>query len=168
MTNAVKAVGRLEWQALALLLVVFVAGAALGATGMRMMRLPPQAFGPPMGGPDGPPNGPPNGPPGGAGAPGRLPPYVERLGLSEEQHQKIKVILDRQRPKVDVVLESVLPRLRALSDSTISELRAVLTSAQREQFDRERPQRALAPGMPRLPGGPGGPEGGPPPPRERP
>ena len=154
MTGAFRALGRLEWQALALLLVVFATGAALGATAMRLMRpagpLPRIAGGPPMG----------------RGGPGRLPPYIERLNLSEAQHQELRAILDAQRPRVDSVMAGVVPRLREISDATFAQIGAVLTSEQREQFDHDRPQRAMAPGMP---GGQGRPPDGPPdgrPPRD--
>ena len=91
-------------------------------------------------------------PPGAGGRPGRLPPWLESMDLSQEQHDKIKSILDAQRPKVDSVMNGVLPRLRALSDSTFAQIRGVLTPDQQARFDRDKPVRELAPGMP---GGPG-------------
>ena len=141
MKNALHAIGRLEWQALALVAIVFVAGIAVGAAADRARS---ERHGPP--------------PP--EARRGRLPVYLEALGLTDAQHERIKAILDAQKPRVDAVMEGVLPSLRALSDSTFAQLRGVLTAVQQEQFDRDRPRRDLAPGMP---GGPGGPRGGGPP-----
>ena len=138
MTNAIRTLGKMEWQATLLLLVVFGAGIAVGAA-IDHARAPAAAAPiPPQAGP------------------GRLPPYLERMDLTQDQHAKIKAILDAQRPKVDTVMDAVLPRLRALSDSTFARIRAVLTPEQQTQFDRDRPVRDLAPGMPGAPGGRGG------------
>jgi Spy/CpxP family protein refolding chaperone len=143
MTSAIRTLGKLEWQATLLLVVVFGAGIAVGAAidhsraANVAMAPPPQA------------------------GPGHLPPYLERMDLTQEQHEKIRAILDAQRPKVDTVMDGILPRLRALSDTTFAQIRGVLTPEQQTQFDHDRPRRDLAPGMP---GGPGGREGrGPPP-----
>jgi Spy/CpxP family protein refolding chaperone len=167
MTNAIRTLGRVEWQAALLLAVVFGAGVAVGAALDHSRALPMAP--PPAGAPVGP----------AGGRPGRLPPYLETMGLTQDQHAKIKAILDAQRPKVDTVMAGVLPRLQALSDTTFAQIRGVLTPDQQTQFDRERPRRELAPGMPGAPGGRGGrgpppegppggpPEGrGPPPPRD--
>jgi hypothetical protein len=140
---------RAEFQAVALLLVVFIAGGFVGiavdrARGRRPARTdgpPPQAQGGPRPGQ-------------------RLPPYIEQLDLSADQHEKIRTILQAQRPKVDTVLATVLPQLQRLSDSTFAAIREVLTPEQQKTFDAERPKRDLAPGIPRGPGG--GPGGGPP------
>ena len=139
MRNAFHAIGRLEWQALALVAVVFLAGIAVGAAGDRA-------------------RGERRGPPPPERRRGRLPVYLEELALTETQHERIKAILDAQKPKVDAVMAGVLPSLRAVSDSTFVQLRSVLTAVPQEQFDRDRPRRDLAPGMP------GGPRGGGPPP----
>jgi Spy/CpxP family protein refolding chaperone len=149
MTNAMRTLGKMEWQATLLLLVVFGAGIAVGAAidhsraTVAISPMPPQA-----------------------GA-GRLPPYLERMDLTQDQHAKIKAILDAQRPKVDTVMNGVLPRLRALSDTTFAQIRGVLTPEQQTQFDHDRPVRDLAPGMPGAPGGRGPPrDGRGPPPRD--
>jgi hypothetical protein len=155
MTNSIRTLGRMEWQATLLLVVVFGAGAAVGAAIDHSRTAPPPALAPP-------------------GRPGRLPPYLERMDLTPDQHAKIKTILDAQRPKVDTVMSAVLPRLQALSDSTFAQIRGVLTPPQQSQFDHDRPRRELAPGMPGT-GGRGGREDGggppaegrgPPPPRD--
>jgi Spy/CpxP family protein refolding chaperone len=161
MKNAIGALGRLEWQAIALVLLLFGSGAAVGVA-VERARAP--RFGAPRRG---------GGPLAARPGAGRLPPYLEELSLTEDQHERIRGILDAQRPKVDSVMMTVLPRLRALSDTTFSQIRSVLTPDQQSQFDRDRPQRELAPGMPggrqgggRGFGGPGrggrGPNGPPP------
>ena len=134
MTNAIRALGKMEWQATLLLLVVFGAGIAVGAA-IDHSRAPVAAA------PAPPPVG-----------PGRLPPYLERMDLTQDQHARIKAILDAQRPKVDTVMNGVLPQLRALSDTTFARIREVLTPQQQTQFDHDRPVRDLAPGMPGAPG----------------
>jgi Spy/CpxP family protein refolding chaperone len=140
MTNAIRALGRMEWQATLLLVVVFGAGTAVGAALDHMGRAPQAAFAPPPL----------------RGRPRRLPPWLEQMDLTQEEHAKIKSILDAQRPKVDIVMNDILPKLQALSDSTFAQIRGVLTPDQQARFDRERPRRDLAPGMPGAPGGPGG------------
>lgn len=151
MTNAIRTLGRMEWQATLLLVVVFGTGAAVGAAidRSRTAAPPPAAPAPPA-------------------RPGRLPPYLERMDLTQEQHAKIKTILDAQRPKVDTVMSMVLPRLQALSDSTFAQIRGVLTPEQQTRFDHDRPRRDLAPGMPGAGGRGGREDGGGPPPERRP
>lgn len=151
MTNAIRSLGRMEWQATLLLVVVFGAGAAVGA-----------ALDHTRGG----------GPPRPAAAPpqqaraGRLPPYLEEMNLTAEQHAQIRKILEAQKPRVDTVMAGVMPRLQAISDSTFAQIRGVLTPDQQVQFDRARPRREMAPGMPGAPGGRGGREDGGGPPEE--
>jgi hypothetical protein len=151
MTNTIRTLGRLEWQATLLLAVVFGAGVAVGAAFDRSRQAPARMVAGP--------------PPAGSG---RLPPYLERMQLTPEQHEKIKAILDAQKPRVDTVMDGVLPRLRAISDTTFARIRDLLAPEQQAEFDRERPRRELAPGMPGAPGGRGGRENmdgrGPPPP----
>jgi hypothetical protein len=159
MTSAIRSLGRMEWQASLLLAVVFGAGVVVG---MAVDRTRVPAVAGPM-----------------ARNGGPLPPYLEDLGLSPDQHAKIKAILDAQKPKVDTVWDGVLPKLHAISDFTFEAIRHILTPEQRQLFDAERPRRDLAPGMPGGPGGRGGrgragfegrgppPEGRGPPPRER-
>ena len=136
---------RAEFQAVALLLVVFIAGGFVGVAvdRARGRRPPPRADGPPRGGG-----------PGGPRQGQRLPPYIEELDLSSEQHDQIRTILQAQRPKVDSALATVLPQLQHISDSTFASIRAVLTREQQKAFDAARPQRDLAPGIPRGGGGP--------------
>ena len=152
MTSAIRTLGRMEWQATLLLAVVFGTGVAVGAA-IDHSRPPAPALAPP---------------PPAQGRPGRLPPYLEQMDLTQDQHAKIKAILDAQRPKVDTVMNTVLPRLRALSDSTFAQIRGVLTPDQQVQFDRDRPRRDLAPGMPGGAGRGGREDGGGPPPRRPP
>lgn len=142
---------RAEFQAVALLLVVFVAGGFVGVAVDRARgHQPPRADGPPRGGPQG---GMPGGMPGGPRQGQRLPPYIERLDLSPDQHDQVRTILQAQRPKVDSALAIALPLLRRISDSTFAAIRAVLTPEQQKAFDAARPQRDLAPGVPRGDGG---------------
>ena len=138
MTSAIRTLGRMEWQATLLLVVVFGAGIAVGAAIDHSRAAPPMAAAPQRG-------------------PGRLPPYLERIDLTPDQHAQIKAILDAQKPKVDTIMNGILPRLQSISDTTFAQIRGVLTPQQQTEFDRERPRRGLAPGMP------GGDGRGPPP-----
>jgi Spy/CpxP family protein refolding chaperone len=133
--------------------VVFGAGIAVGVAIDRVRGRP---AGPPPGMDPGP-----------QARRGPLPPWLERLDLTPDEHDRIKAILDAQKSRVDSVMNGVLPRFREISDSTFAQIRAALTPRQQEQFDRDRPRRELAPGMPGAPGGRGGRENmdgrGPPP-----
>ncbi len=145
MTNSVRSLGKIEWQATLLLAVVFGAGVAVGVaidrTRSRPAPPPPRgmAFGPRVG-----------------GGPGGLPPWLLALDLTKDEHEKIRAILDAQKEKVDTTMNGILPRLRDISDTTFGRIRAVLTPEQQTAFDRDRPRRELAPGMPGAPGGRGG------------
>ena len=153
MTKGISVLGRLEWQAVVVVAVVFSTGAVVGiavdrarASRQSMPRIDGPPGAPEVLGAPGPRGARGMSPP--PGTPGPLPRYLEDLGLSYEQHEQIKSILDAQKPKVDRVMEVALPSLRAISDTTFVQIRAVLTTAQQSRFDRERPRRALAPGMP--------------------
>jgi Spy/CpxP family protein refolding chaperone len=152
MSGAMRSIGRMEWQATLLLAVVFGAGIAVGAAIDHSRGAAPPPFE-------------------GARPPGPLPMWLVQMDLSEDQHARIRAILDAQRPKVDAVMNGILPRLQVLSDSTFTEIRGVLTPEQQARFDRDRPRRELAPGMPGSGRGDGrGPPGdgrGPPPPDDR-
>ncbi len=138
MKNAMHALGSLEWQAIALVLLLFGSGAAVGAAfehahGPRR-GLPARggaAFGGAIGARPG---------------PGRPPPYLEELNLTGDEHERIRTILDSQRPKVDSAMASVLAAAARASDSTFSEIRSILTPEQQTQFDRDRPRRELCAG----------------------
>jgi Spy/CpxP family protein refolding chaperone len=144
MKQAVESLGRIRAQGIALLVVVFAAGALVGAAGDRLLGerpIPRRPFAMRL------------------GEPGHLPPPFERLGLTDEQRQRITAILDAARPLTDSILEETLPRLRAVTDSIRAEIRGVLTEEQRERFDREMPR--ILPGRPGF--GRGGGPGRPPP-----
>ena len=84
---------------------------------------------------------------------GTLPPFYERLGLSEQQRNQIQEIFDSSRRRTDSILQSTFPRIRAITDSVRAEIRNVLTEEQREQLDRElesrfRRMRELGPRAP--------------------
>jgi Spy/CpxP family protein refolding chaperone len=146
MTGALRTIGRMEWQATLLLAVVFGAGVAVGAAIDHTRSGAPAAVADRR-------------------PPGPLPPWLQQLNLSFEQHERIRAILDTQRPKVDTIMNGILPRLQAVSDSTFADIRGVLTPDQQARFDRDRPRRELAPGMPGS-GGRGGRGDGRGPPRD--
>jgi len=129
MSSAMRTIGRMEWQATLLLAVVFGAGIAVGAAIDHSRGVPAPVVAE-------------------ARPPGPLPLWLGGMDLSRDQHERIRAILDAQRPKVDAVMNGVLPRLQALSDSTFTQIREVLTAEQQTRFDRDRPRRELAPGMP--------------------
>lgn len=152
MSEPLKAIGRIEWQAILLLALVFGAGAAVGVAGDHLLRPPPPPVdhgGPPFGRPDGPPRGPDS---------LRLPRYFEELNPTDAQRVAIRGLLEVQRPKADSIMGTVLPKLRAISDATFAAVRALLTPEQQKRYDATRPQRAFLP----MPGMRGGPPGGPP------
>ena len=148
MSEPVKAVGRVEWQAFLILALVFGTGAGLGVAFERTRRPPP-----PRDERGGPPPGQGNGPPGAprANGPRRLPPFLERLALTDSQRAAIHRVLEVQRPRTDSVMASVMPRLQAITDSTYAAIGTLLTPEQQKEFEATRPRRGFVPGMP---GGP--------------
>ena len=162
MHSGFESLGRLRLQAILLLVVVFIVGLLGGVAFERAFggrQAPRRPMGPP---PDG------------------LPPGLSRdLGLTAEQEAGIKAIFERYRPKTDAILDEFVPRLRSATDSARAEVRALLTPAQQEIFDRDRPpeppelnQKGLAPfdggpppGPPRFGDRPPAPAGGRPPER---
>ncbi|MBI3790852.1 MAG: hypothetical protein HY275_08235 [Gemmatimonadetes bacterium] len=156
MSEPVKAVGRIEWQAFFILALVFGVGTALGVAVERA-----RPHGPPPREDDRPPRpgdgqrpGDPGrnpGGPDGAQVPEsqrRLPPFLEQLAISDSQRAQIHRILAATRPRVDSVMATVVPRLQAITDSTYADIGRVLTPAQRKTFEATRPRRGFIPGMP--------------------
>ncbi|MFC1660786.1 hypothetical protein ACFL3S_04855 [Gemmatimonadota bacterium] len=130
--------------AAALLVSVFVAGALAGFAVFRFSeaRSPAQ----PRGGK--PPGGPPGMmmrpmmTPGDSGSPfvGMAPMWItdrlsERLGLTDDQREKIQEIMDGRRSHASRVLDDLGPVLQAQLDSMQADIRDVLTPEQRERFD---------------------------------
>ena len=176
MSDTVKAIGRIEWQAIVLLALVFGTGAGLGVAFERTRRPGPQVEqGPFPGGPppDGQRGGPPHPPEPHTRADSlRVPRYFEQLNLTDSQRLAVRALLESQRPKADSAMAAVLPRLRAITDSTFAAIGALLTPEQRTVYEATKPQRAFLPmpgqGRPMREGGPPGGgfdprRGGPPP-----
>ncbi len=61
---------------------------------------------------------------------------ADRLGLSEEQRAKVAEVLERRRQQSDSILAEIRPRLAANLDSAHAEIRELLDAGQREAFDR--------------------------------
>lgn len=126
MSGGFESLGRIRFQGLALLAVAFLTGLLAGIAGDRVFREPPEPAAEmrvPW------------------GRPGMLPPFFDRLDLSQDQRRRIREILERYRPRTDSVVEAMLPRLRVLTDSARMEIREVLTEEQRERLERELPPR---------------------------
>lgn len=68
----------------------------------------------------------------------RLPPHFRRLGLTEEQRDETRAIMERYRPSVDAIMDEMGPRFRAVMDSAHDEISAILTPEQRETLDSMR------------------------------
>lgn len=136
MRDGVESLGRIKLQGLALLALAFLTGALAGAAGDRLLtrRITPERPGARW------------------GAPGMVPPFLERLDLSDEQRTRIREILEASRPVTDSILQQTMPRLRAITDSVRHEIQAVLTPAQRARLERERQSFRRRPGF--RPGGP--------------
>jgi Spy/CpxP family protein refolding chaperone len=155
---------RMHLLAVLTLLVVFAAGALVGAALERgSHHRPPHGAIPRSGGP----------PP--MFAEGS--PIVQRLKLTPAQRDSIERLTERDRVRADSVFHHTRERMRAHFDSTIRAVDAVLTPEQRAEWQRIREQwhEGEGPGAPvRHHGGPGesrprGPDGhgpGGPPPRE--
>ncbi|MDX1623639.1 MAG: hypothetical protein R3199_06630 [Gemmatimonadota bacterium] len=121
MSGAIESLGRIRAKGLALLAVVFVAGALAGAALDRWWTAstaPPSE----------------DIPVGPMVRDGRLPPAFERIDLTDEQRERIEAILATWQPRVDSLLGTTLPALRAVTDSVRQEVEAVLTPEQRERL----------------------------------
>ena len=117
MTKDLESLGRLRFQAILLLLVIFVIGGLAGAAIERARHLHPP--------------GPPH---------GELPPPLrEQLHLTAEQERQVREGMQRGRPRVEAVIEATRPRVQAVTDSVRAELRAILTPEQQKIFDRMEP-----------------------------
>jgi hypothetical protein len=148
---------RMHLLAVLTLLVVFAAGALVGAAVERGTghHRPPQGALPRSGGP----------PP--MFAEGS--PIVQRLKLTPVQRDSIERLTARDRARADSVFHHTRQLMRAHFDSTIQAVDAVLTPEQREEWRRIREQWHEGPGPdapmrhhgPGEPGGHG--PGGPPP-----
>jgi hypothetical protein len=140
---------------LLVLLGTFAVGAVAGAGVSRWLAV--RAFPPP--------------PP-----PPMLPIPVHELDLTPEQHDKLRVIVDRHRPELEAILRETFPKARAINEQIEKEVREILTEPQRKKLDEIKLRRPPPPPPP-PPGGfppgppppgfpppPGGPPGFPPPP----
>lgn len=144
-------VRRMRLLAVLSLLVVFVAGALVGAAVER--------------GRDG---GPPRAAPRRVGGPPPMfaegSPVAERLGLTEAQRDSIEKLTERDRARADSVFRETRRGMRARFDSTMRAVEAVLTPEQRAEWQRIRQEweeRERREGPRRRRGGPDGPRGGP-------
>jgi Spy/CpxP family protein refolding chaperone len=84
-----------------------------------------------------------------------------KLGLSEEQIQRMNVVLERQREQLDAFWRTARPQMDSVVTQTRAEIRAILTPEQRTELDRiraERRERFRREGRDGRPGrnGPGG------------
>jgi Spy/CpxP family protein refolding chaperone len=101
--------------------------------------------------------------PGGPGGPGgrgpeeRLKMMTEKLGLTQDQQDKIKAIQEKHAPEFkelmgkgrDNLTEADRTKMRELMKTQMEEIAAVLTPEQKEKFKEMRPEGGR-------PGGPGG------------
>ncbi len=133
---------KLRRQGALLLIAVFALGGLLGVTGARVLEAQGQAQ------------------ERGKRAEGHrqdwLPPHFERLGLTEEQRDETRAIMERYRPSVAAIMADMGPRFRAVMDSAHDEISAILTPEQRETLDSMRQAMEDRAGRHGLsPGGPG-------------
>jgi hypothetical protein len=59
---------------------------------------------------------------------------LEELGLSAEQQQKARDIIERHRPELEGILRQTYPKVRAINQHMERELRDVLTNEQRARL----------------------------------
>ncbi len=86
---------------------------------------------------------------------------AEELGLSSEQRQRVREIMDRYRPELEAVLHETYPRVRTINERMEKEVRSVLNAEQQARLDDIRSRRPPPPP-------PGAPPPGPPPPGAHP
>ena len=108
------------------ILLVFVAGVAVG---YFLHRAVPWRHGPPGFGVGGPPPGPPG------QIKGRMLERLDRdLKLTPSQHARIDTVLTRREADLRALMAETRPRFDSIAARTRSEIQAVLTAEQREQF----------------------------------
>lgn len=129
-------------RAIALLVLVFVAGAAVGIAGDRVGLIPMAARATESADAgqraetSGPGDRPPSRPAGDPGDVGdtTIEKFADELGLTEEQRAQIEDLLERYRESSRELWHDVRPKYRALVDSVRGEIEAVLTPEQVEQY----------------------------------
>jgi Spy/CpxP family protein refolding chaperone len=119
--SAIEGLGRIRAKALMLLAVTFLAGAAAGGAGARLISpsgpiMPPFMGGPPRSAAD--------------------DPRFIGLGLTPAQTRHIDSVLAKGRPRVEAIMEESMPKLRSVLDSIRTEIRTVLTPEQRDRFEK--------------------------------
>jgi len=116
-----------------LLVLVFIAGAAVGIAGDRLDLIPKPVEATETAGPDTGHGGPPPNP-AGAGDQTTIERFADDLGLTSGQRSEIEALLDRYRASSRELWQAVRPQYRALMDSVRSEIEEVLTPDQVEQY----------------------------------
>lgn len=124
-----------RWKAGVLLVLVFVAGGAVGIAGDRLDLIPKPIQATESADPE-------------EGRPGRrvaeraedaeaqttIERFADDLGLTAAQRTEIEALLDRYRASTRELWHQVRPKYRALMDSVRVEIEAVLTPEQVEQY----------------------------------
>jgi Spy/CpxP family protein refolding chaperone len=103
---------RARFVGVAILVIMFVAGALSGAATMRVVSSDEPAMR--------------------MRAQREHPDLLERLELTPEQRVRVDAVLERRRAEMEQFWEEHRPALRAITDSARAELRAVLTPEQRD------------------------------------
>lgn len=123
-----------RWKAGVLLVLVFVAGAAVGIAGDRLDLIPKPIQATESAGLDDAGDR----PSADRAEDGEDQTTIERfaddLGLTAAQRTEIEALLDRYRSSTRELWHEVRPKYRALMDSVRVEIEAVLTSVQAEQY----------------------------------
>ncbi len=68
---------------------------------------------------------------------GRLPPPLERIGLTETQRAQVEEIFQVRRNRTDSIMRVVLPQIRFHIENVRSEIAGILTPEQLDQLDKE-------------------------------
>lgn len=124
-----------RWKAGVLLVLVFVAGAAVGIAGDRLDLIPKpiqatESTDPDRDAGDRPPRDRTDEPE----AQTTIERFADDLGLTAAQRSEIEALLDRYRASTRELWHQVRPKYRALMDSVRTEIEAVLTPDQVEQY----------------------------------
>ena len=119
--NTLASLGQVRMRAIALLAVMFIAGALAGAGVSRMVDYRHRPPRPPWMGPFG------------------------ELGLTAEQDARVRAVFEKHRPELDAILAETRPKVREVQKAIDDDLSAILTPEQLHKLQQLKGDGRLPP-----------------------